>query len=431
MTATPPREPAPTPEGITAPLRLPDFRNLFLGRTFDEFANAIAPVALAFAVLDLTGSPIQLGLVVGARSLANVAFLLLAGVLADRFPRAVILQGTGAAAALTQAAIAVGVLCGFANVPLLIALSVANGAVAAISLPAAAALTPQTVPPSLLTQANALVRAAANAGRIGGAALGGLLVAASGPGWTLGANAALFALSAVAYHGVHAPAAGDGAPGSPLRELAEGWREFTARRWVWLVVLQFMVVNAVISGGIVVLGPAIADEGIGRGGWGFVLAAQTAGAFAGGFLAARWRPRYALRIGVGVMLAECVPLVFLAHLPELVPLMAVMFLAGMAVEQFTIAWDVSLQENIPPDRLARVYSYDMLGSFIALPVGEMAAGPLAAEFGRSATLVGGAVLVTVATLLTLTSRQVRTLRRRPEASSHHGHAGCDQVPDGT
>ncbi|WP_253863615.1 MFS transporter [Prauserella halophila] len=399
--------------GLTAPLRLPDFRNLFLGRTFDEFANALAPVALAFAVLDLTGSPAALGLVVGARSLANVAFLLLAGVLADRFPRAVILQGTGVAAALTQATIATSVLYGFASVPLLVALSVGNGAVSAISLPAAAALTPQTVPSSLLTQANALVRAAANAGRIGGAALGGVLVAAAGPGWTLGANAALFALSAVAYRGVHAPSAGEDTRRSPLRELAEGWREFTARRWVWLVVLQFMVVNAVVSGGLVVLGPTIADDGIGRGGWGFVLAAQTAGAFAGGFLAARWRPRYALRIGVAVTLVEAVPLVFLAHLPELVPLMAVMFLAGIAIEQFTIAWDVSLQENIPPDRLARVYSYDMLGSFIALPIGEMAAGPLAEQFGRSATLVGGAAVLAVVTLLTLTSRQIRTLQRLP------------------
>ncbi|MCP2236171.1 putative arabinose efflux permease, MFS family [Prauserella halophila] len=413
MTATPSREPLSASAGLTAPLRLPDFRNLFLGRTFDEFANALAPVALAFAVLDLTGSPAALGLVVGARSLANVAFLLLAGVLADRFPRAVILQGTGVAAALTQATIATSVLYGFASVPLLVALSVGNGAVSAISLPAAAALTPQTVPSSLLTQANALVRAAANAGRIGGAALGGVLVAAAGPGWTLGANAALFALSAVAYRGVHAPSAGEDTRRSPLRELAEGWREFTARRWVWLVVLQFMVVNAVVSGGLVVLGPTIADDGIGRGGWGFVLAAQTAGAFAGGFLAARWRPRYALRIGVAVTLVEAVPLVFLAHLPELVPLMAVMFLAGIAIEQFTIAWDVSLQENIPPDRLARVYSYDMLGSFIALPIGEMAAGPLAEQFGRSATLVGGAAVLAVVTLLTLTSRQIRTLQRLP------------------
>ncbi|MCP2253745.1 putative arabinose efflux permease, MFS family [Prauserella aidingensis] len=426
MTATPPREPVPPSARVTAPLRLPDFRALLLGRTFDEFANALAPVALAFAVLDLTGSPTQLGLVVGARSLASVVFLLLAGVLADRFPRAVILQGTGAAAALTQAAIAASVLGGFAGVPLLVVLSLLNGAVAAISLPAAAALTPQTVPPVLLTQANALVRVAANSGRISGAAIGGILVAAAGPGWTLGANAALFALSALAYRGVHAPAAGDGTHTAPLRELADGWREFTARRWVWLVVLQFMVVNAVVSGCLVVLGPTIADEGLGRGGWGFVLAAQTAGAFAGGFLAARWRPRHALRVGVAVTLVEAVPLVFLAELPEFVPLLAVMFLAGVALEQFTVAWDVSLQENIPPDRLARVYSYDMLGSFVALPIGEVAAGPLAEQFGRSATLLGGATLLTIVTLLTLTSRQVRTLRRRPA-----GDPSAGQLPEGT
>lgn len=97
--------------------------------------------------------------------------------LADRLPRSVILQGTEVAAALSQAAIAISVLCGFASVPLLIALSVVNGAVAALSLPAASALTPQTVPESLLAQANAYVRIGANIGP----GLGGVLVAGSAP----------------------------------------------------------------------------------------------------------------------------------------------------------------------------------------------------------------------------------------------------------
>jgi hypothetical protein len=77
---------------------------------------------------------------------------------------------------------------------------------------------------------------------------------------------------------------------------------------VWVVVAQFMVVNAVIAGCVVVLGPAIADETVGRGAWGFVLAAQTAGAFAGGVLAARWRPRRLLRIGVAVTAVEAIPM---------------------------------------------------------------------------------------------------------------------------
>jgi MFS family permease len=98
-----------------------------------------------------------------------------------------------------------------------------------------------------------------------------------------------------------------------------------------------------------------------------------------------------------------------------IPLLIAMFTAGVALEQFVVAWDVSLQENIPPDRLARVYSYDMLGSFIALPAGEIAAGPLAERFGVAVTLTGGAVLVVLTTGAALLCRDVRTLARTQPA----------------
>jgi hypothetical protein len=54
--------------------RNPSFRWLILGRGVSLLGNAVAPIALAFAVIDLTGSATDLGLVVGARSLANVLF---------------------------------------------------------------------------------------------------------------------------------------------------------------------------------------------------------------------------------------------------------------------------------------------------------------------------------------------------------------------
>lgn len=128
-----------------APLRHADFRSLAAGRTMTYFANSMAPIALSFAVLDLTGSMVDLGVVVGARSVANVAVLLFGGVLADRLPKAVVLQGSSLVAALIQAAV-LSILAGFASVPLLVVLSVANGVVAAVGLPAASALIPQTVP---------------------------------------------------------------------------------------------------------------------------------------------------------------------------------------------------------------------------------------------------------------------------------------------
>ena len=75
----------------------------------------------------------------------------------------------------------------------------------------------------------------------------------------------------------------------PLAELREGWSEFVSRTWVWVVVVQFMVVNAALLGGLHVLGPAIADDTIGRTAWGFALAAEMAGAVVGGILAAGGR----------------------------------------------------------------------------------------------------------------------------------------------
>ncbi|MGW4058530.1 MFS transporter [Amycolatopsis sp. NPDC004747] len=398
---------------LAAPLRETRFRALVTGRTLADFGNAVAPFALAFAVVDLTGSAVDLGLVVGARSLANVLLVLFGGMLADRLPRSVILQGTETAAALTQAAIAASVLGGFASVPLLAGLSLVNGAVSAISLPAAASLTPLTVPAALLAPANALVRLLSNVGRIAGAALAGVLVAFAGSGWALGGNALLFLAAALAYRRIRLPQ-GERPPGRrrPFSELAEGWREFRARSWVWLVVLQFMVVNAVNAGALLVVGPLVADDTFGRTGWGLALAVQTAGALLGGIIAARRQPRRMLAIGVAFILVDALPMLALGETPYLLPLLVAMFLSGIAIEQFAVAWDVSLQENIPPDKLARVYSYDMLGSFVAMPLGQIAAGPLAEHAGRSATLLGGAALIVGATAVVLVNPQVRGLVRQ-------------------
>ncbi|MBA8928575.1 MFS family permease [Kutzneria viridogrisea] len=389
-------------------LRHRDYRWLVAGRAVNYLGNGVAPIALSFAVLDLTGSVADLGVVVGTRSLANVALLLLGGVLADRLPRGVLLQGTNFGAALSQALVALSVLTGHASIPLLIVLSACNGALAAVAMPGSAALVPQTVPKELLRPANALNRIANNTAMILGASLGGLLVAAVGPGWGIAVDAVLFLLAAGCFATIRIAAPAREAS-SALADLREGWTEFTARTWVWVVVLQFMVVNAASSGGISVLGPVVADHSFGRSGWGVVMAGFTVGALLGGLLATRWQPRRALLVGVLLTFVNAVPLVALAVQPGVVVLAVCMGLMGVAAEVFTVAWDVSLQENVPPDRLARVYSYDALGSCVALPLGEVAAGPVAASVGVAPTLLGAAALVLAATGLALCSREVRGL----------------------
>jgi MFS family permease len=387
------------------------FRWLSVARTTGFLGNAVAPIALAFAVLDLTGSVTDLGFVVGVRSIANVALLLVGGVLADRLPRALLLQGSSVAAAGTAALLAAAVLTGFASVPLLAGIGLVNGAVSAVALPASYSITPETVPAGMLRQANAVLRIGTNAAAIIGASLGGLLAATAGPGWAMLVIAAVFAIEAACYVRVGG-ARVDRPRAHPFTELREGWSEFVSRRWVWVVVLQFMIVNAAMVGGLQVLGPAVADETFGRATWGMALAGQTAGAVVGGLVAVRWLPRRALLFGVALTTVFATPLLALGLAPHPVVLVPVMVLCGFAMEQFTIAWDVSLQENVPGEKLARVYSYDMIGSSLAVPVGQFAVGPVATTAGSTATLVGCAVLIVVVTSAALASREVRVLRRR-------------------
>ncbi|MFJ6194777.1 MFS transporter [Micromonospora sp. NPDC092111] len=393
-----------------APLRYAAFRYLAAGRLVNMLGNAVAPIALAFAVLDLTGSVRDLGLVVGARSLMNVLFVLFGGVLADRVPRRVVLVGSNLLGALTQGAVAALVLTGTATIPLLLALGAANGVVSALAQPASAAATPQTVPAELIQPANAIIRLGMNAGMIGGAALGGLLVAAVGPGWGLAVDALTFAVAAVAFTGVRIPTARvRGAGASIVADLREGWTEFTARTWVWAVVLGFMILNAALAGGVNVLGPVVADETIGRTAWGVVLAAETAGMVVGGVIALRIRVRRLLLLGVTCMFAESFLLLGLALAPTVVVLVTAGVAVGIAVEQFAVAWETSIAQHIPADRLARVYSYDMLGSFVAIPLGQVAVGPVAAVIGSRDTLLILAALVVLSVLGMLTSRDVRRL----------------------
>ncbi|WP_423918356.1 MFS transporter [Frigoribacterium sp. 2-23] len=397
------------------PLTSAPFRWLLAARTSSILGNAVAPIALAFAVLDLTGSAADLGLVVAARSLANVAVLLFGGVLADRMRRDVVLVGTSLAAAATQGIVAGLVLSGQATVPTLVVLSVLNGGVAALSLPAAAALVPQTVPATQLRPANALLRLSLNASGIVGAAGGAGLVAAVGPGWGLAVDAAGFAVAGGLYALVRLPrssAAGlEGATraSSVWRDLGEGWQEFSSRRWLWVVVAQFAVLNAAFVGATTVLGPVVADGSFGRAVWGLVVAAQTVGLAAGAVVALRWRPRRALAVGVALMAVTAVPVAALGLAPLVPVLIAAFFAGGVALEIFAISWDQSVQTHVPADRLARVYSFDMVGSFVAIPVGEVVVGPVAEAVGVAPTLLGCAVLIVLATAAALTVPEVRRL----------------------
>ena len=109
------------------------------------------------------------------------------------------------------------------------------------------------------------------------------------------------------------------------------------------------------------------------------------------------------------------PILLLAVPAPVVVIALAAFMAGFGIEIFGVLWDVAMQQQISPDQLSRLYSYDALGSFLFIPLGAAVAGPLADSVGVTRTLVGAAVVIVVATALVLLIDEVRSLRRTDDA----------------
>jgi MFS family permease len=365
------------------------FTLLFSARTFSFFGDAIVPVALSFGLLGLPGESIsELGLVLATRYVAQIAFVLFGGVFADRLPRQQLMIGADITAAATQVGIAVSFIAHAVSLPTLLVLTFVNGAAAAVFQPAFRGLVPQVVNTNSLQSANAFLRLSMNMASIGGASIAGVLVAVSGPGWALLLDAATFLVSAVLLMGVRIR--GGSTPrqkSTMVADVREGWKEFTARQWVWLTVAQFGIVCACFNAGIRVLGPVVAKTHLGGApAWATILAAQSAGLVIGSAVAIRLRPRYPMRVA-GYSTLGFVPCFFMLALGAPVWLAALsLLLNGVCADFFEVLWETSLQAHIPQETLSRISSYEVLGNYALGPVGLMVAGPLSDAIGVSQTL---------------------------------------------
>jgi MFS family permease len=109
-------------------------------------------------------------------------------------------------------------------------------------------------------------------------------------------------------------------------------------------------------------------------------------------------------------------MVLLGATPDLLLIAAAMFLAGAGQEVFNLAWNLSMQEHVDEQMLSRAFSYDALGSFVAMPIGQLAAGPLGAAFGYRDVMVAAGVAFIAICFLALLSPDVRRLRRQSAAA---------------
>jgi MFS family permease len=389
----------------------PTYRRLFLGRTVSLIGDGIAPIALAFAVLDLTGSATDLGIVLAVHSLVLIALVLVGGVIADRISPRRAMLGADLTRTISMALMAALLLAGVAEIWELALLYAVDGAATAFFNPASNAIVPQIVPGRRLQEANALLSFSRWLGKVAGPALAGILLALGSPGSALAIDAATFAVSAACLWGVRAPGLRqEGESESFLAELRHGWREFSSRSWQVAIILSLTISNLIFPGAFLVLGPTVAQESLGgSSSWALIVAVWGIGGLLGGFVALNIRPRRPLLVSESFVMLFALPIFFLAIPSSTGVIAAAALVGGATLSLAEILYETTQAQQIPPETLSRVIAYDWLGSLALEPVSLALIGPVAAGLGISTTLWLSAVAVTLLQAAVLMVPSVRRL----------------------
>lgn len=394
-----------------------DFRFYLVGQVVSNVGSRMAPVALAFAVLDAGLGARGLGVVLAAATVPQLVFVLFGGVLADRVRRRSLMLAADTVRAVVQAASGLVIVTGHAGLLVLVGLQVCYGVATAFYAPASSGLIREVVADTAhLQQANSMLGLARSSAGITGPALAGILVVSLGPGFAVLADGASF-LANVVCLGLVTTGLGETAlRARAWTEFTAGWREFRSRTWVWVLTLDGMAYHATVVPAYAVLGPLVSRQELGGArAWASILTAQSAGALAAGLALLRLRPSRPLLVGRAALLLDVLLLGALAATPPLPVLLACAVIAGAALTVFSTLWRTTLQTRVPPQALSRVTSYDWLGGLAMSPVGMTLIGLLAAVTTPATLLVAILATHTAVTAVVLAVPSIQHMSTAPAA----------------
>jgi MFS family permease len=397
-----------------SPLTQPNFRLLWVGQGISAVGDALVPVALAFATLTVARSASALGLVLATATLARVISLPIGGVWADRLPRQRVMLASDIIRGLVQATVAALLLTHTARLWHLVLASAVFSFAGGFFQPASTALTPQTVVPEKLQQANALMGLSRSATWVIGPAISGVLVATVGPAWSFGIDAATFAVSTLSLAVMTVPPLTGIARKNFWTELGDGIRAVAGRRWYLLNLGAHAMWNFAFAA-FMVAGPIVARDHLGGArAWGFIAASMGVGSIVGGLIALRVMPRRPLIIGNLALTLTALQLLATAVPEPTVVIMAACVVGEAGFMFLSEIWFSTIPQLLPADLLARATSFDWLVSIISMPLGFAITGPVADHIGIRTTLVAAAFIMVVPCILIVLVPGVRQVKRTPE-----------------
>jgi MFS family permease len=391
-------------------LREVNFRRFYIGYSTSLLGTSMSSGAIAFALLDSGGTPVDLGVVFTANIVPMIVFMLGGGVLADRLGRRPVMLAADIGRFAAQAVLAAAVGLGYPQVWVFVTAAFVVGIGNAFFQPALSGLPVQLVPGDLLGDANALLSAARPAAQVAGPSLAGVLIAVTDPATVIAADAATYAISAVALLLLRFPAGGPAPARSLFGDLADGWSEFASRSWLWATTVQFALFNLVTWGPYLVLGPVLARDYLGGArAWGAILACYGGGAIAGGLLVIGRRPARPMLVATLATFGYALPPAALALRLPVTLVAGAAVLAGVGSAVGGAVSSTVTQRKIPAEALSRVGAFNLLGAYAFGPVAFIAGGWLADAVGAQAVLGFGAVWSALCTVAVLAFPAVRDL----------------------
>jgi MFS family permease len=391
-------------------LRYRDFALLWSGQTFSTLGNFVAIIAMPWQVLQLTGSAVDMGVVVAINLATNVALLLFGGAIVDRVPRRRVLMISDLTSGIVFAAIAWLSGAGELHIEHLYLATVATAATGAFFGPAMAAILPELVPAEILVASNSLRELSRQGGRISGPVVGGILVATAGLPAAFAFDALTFFLSFVALIAMRQAPSMPRTGAGMLQEVREGVVFVVERGWIWVTIAIASVINTFLIAANAVALPVLLKETLqlDATAFGIVFASQGVGQSAGALLTSRLRTRHP-----GVVMYQFIAVMGFAMLAYAVPVLPAVVAGALAygggIVGFSILWDASLQRHVPRELLGRVSSVDGFGSLVFSPIGPLVAGAFVASHGPQPAFLLAGLLTLIASPIGLAVRSVREL----------------------
>lgn len=370
-------------------------------------------VALALAVLQASGSAGDLGIVLAANMIPTLVLLLIGGAVADRVSRRALLIATNLASAATMGAMAVTLITGHYDLVVVASLSLANGAVSAFTSPALRGIVPELVDRQDLQRANALLASTRNAVRILAPTLASILVATAGGGWALAVDALTYGLAALAFTQIPGGSRPPRTNQALWADLVDGWSLFRSMRWVVLMTISFALINAFNVGPWNVLGPMVVSQHSGALGWGAVQSVRAIGLLLMSVVAIKIVLTHPLRDGRLWGTLAGLPLIAIGLSGQAWVVALAAFIGGLGFTVAALTWETALQASVPAASLSRIAAYDDLLSYLAIPLSQIAVGPLAIAFGASRVSIACGVAYIAACLFPLASRAIRHQHATP------------------